>query len=178
MSDPSNSDLHTAWSRLFVASLASAGVRDVVLSPGSRSTPLALAASAEPRLRLHILVDERTAAFFALGQARISGRPSVMICTSGTAAAHFLPALIEASQSHIPLIALTADRPWEAYDCASSQTVDQVKLFGDCVRHYADLGLPDSAPSALAAVVRIAAQAVHRSTWPSPGPVHVNARFR
>lgn len=174
----SRSDLHSAWTRLFLASLPGSGVRDVVLSPGSRSTPLAVAAAHEDRLRLHVLVDERVAAFFALGQARTSGRPSVLICTSGSAAAHYLPALIEAMHSHIPLIVVTADRPWDAYDCAASQTIDQVKLFGDHVRHYADLGLPDAQPSALSAVVRIAAQAVARSLGPVPGPVHVNAHFR
>ena len=174
----SRSDLHSAWAKLFLASLAGSGVRDVVLSPGSRSTPLAIAAAREDRLRLHVLVDERVAAFFALGQARTSGRPSVLICTSGSAAAHYLPALVEAVHSHIPLIVVTADRPWDAYDCTASQTIDQVKLFGDHVRHYADLGLPDAQPSALAAVVRIAAQAVARSQGPVPGPVHVNAHFR
>lgn len=174
----SGSDLHSHWARLFIASLASAGVRSVVLSPGSRSTPLALAAAREDRLQLHIVIDERAAAFFALGQARMTGRPSLLICTSGSAAGHYLPAIIEATQSHLPLIAVTADRPWDAYDCASAQTIDQIKIFGDNVRHFAELGLPDPQPSALAAVVRIAAQAVANSQGARPGPVHINARFR
>lgn len=175
---PPASDLHSAWARLFFSSLASAGLCDVVISPGSRSTPLALAAAAETRLRVHVLIDERDAAFFALGQARRSGRASALLCTSGTAGAHYLPAIIEASQSHVPLLAITADRPWEAYDAASAQTIDQVKLYGDAVRHYAELGLPDASPGALAAVVRIAAQALCATAAPRPGPVHVNARFR
>lgn len=171
-------DLHSAWARLFAVSLAKAGVRSVVISPGSRSTPLALAFAAQPTLTTHVIVDERVAGFFALGQARASGLPTVLLCTSGTAGAHYLPALIEASQSHIPLVVVTADRPWEDYDCAAAQTIDQVKLFGDVVRHYAELGLPDSHPAALAAVVRIATQAVFTAQHLTPGPVHINARFR
>lgn len=174
----SGSNLHIAWARLFLRGLATAGVREVVISPGSRSTPLVLAAAMEPSVRCHVIVDERSAGFFALGQARVTGRPTVLICTSGTAGAHYLPAVMEARYGGIPLIAVTADRPWEAYDCGSSQTVDQVKLYGQQVQGYFELGLPDASPTAMRAVVRIAAQAVHRSRWPVPGPVHVNARFR
>jgi 2-succinyl-5-enolpyruvyl-6-hydroxy-3-cyclohexene-1-carboxylate synthase len=174
----SNSNLHLAWARLFLRAAAAAGVTDVVLSPGSRSTPLTIAAATTSELRVHVIVDERSAAFFALGQARVTGRPSLLICTSGTAGAHWLPALIEASQSFIPLIAVTADRPWELQDCAAPQTIDQLKLFGDHVRHFADLGLPDPSPGALRAVPRIAAQAVAIAMGPLPGPVHINARFR
>ena len=174
----SRSNLHLAWARLFLRSAAAAGVTDVVLSPGSRSTPLTIAAATTSELRAHVIVDERGAAFFALGQARVTGRPSLLICTSGTAGAHWLPALIEASQSFVPLIAVTADRPWELQDSAAPQTIDQLKLFGDHVRHYAELGLPDPSPGALRAVPRIAAQAVARALGPVPGPVHINARFR
>jgi 2-succinyl-5-enolpyruvyl-6-hydroxy-3-cyclohexene-1-carboxylate synthase len=172
------SNLHLAWARLFLRSAAAAGVTDVVLSPGSRSTPLTIAAATTSELRAHVIVDERSAAFFALGQARVTGRPSLLICTSGTAGAHWLPALIEAAQSFIPIIAVTADRPWELQDSAAPQTIDQLKLFGDHVRHYAELGLPDPSPGALRAVPRIAAQAVARALGPVPGPVHINARFR
>lgn len=174
----SASDLHTAWARLFVRALATAGVRDVVVSPGSRSTPLTLAVATEPAVRGHVVIDERSAGFFALGQARITGRPSALLCTSGTAAAHYLPAVIEAGLCGLPLVVVTADRPWEAYDAAASQTIDQVKLFAAHVRHYAELGLPDPSPAALRAVPRIAAQAVRLARGPVPGPVHVNARFR
>jgi 2-succinyl-5-enolpyruvyl-6-hydroxy-3-cyclohexene-1-carboxylate synthase len=169
-------NLHLAWCRLFARGLAASGVREVVISPGSRSTPLVLGIDAEPGLRTHTIIDERAAAFFALGLARLTGAPVALLCTSGTAGAHYFPAVIEASQSHIPLVVITADRPWETYDCAASQTIDQVKLFGDQVRHYAELGLPDRA--ALPAVMRIAAQAAHAARFPTPGPVHVNARFR
>lgn len=176
-------NLHIAWAKLFVSSLISAGVQDFVLSPGSRSTPLVLAVAAAVRerprdVRLHMILDERVAAFFALGQARVRHAPSALLCTSGTAGAHYLPAVIEAAQSHLPLLVLTADRPWEDYDAAAAQTIDQVKLFGGHVRHYAELGLPDASVGALRAVVRIAAQAVAAARSPRPGPVHVNARFR
>jgi 2-succinyl-5-enolpyruvyl-6-hydroxy-3-cyclohexene-1-carboxylate synthase len=125
-----------------------------------------------------VIVDERAASFFALGQARVTGRPSVLVCTSGTAPAHYYPAVLEASQSFVPLLVVTADRPWELYDCGASQTIDQSKMFGSAVRHYAELGLPDPAPAAILAVPRIAAQAVTRTLFPTKGPVHINARFR
>ncbi len=174
----SASNLHSAWARLFIHALAASGVSDVVVSPGSRSTPLAMAAAAQRSLRFHSAVDERSAAFFALGQTRVTGRPTALVCTSGTAGAHYLPAILEASQSYLPLIVITADRPWELMDVAAPQTLDQLKLFGDAVRHFAELGLPDPSPLALRAVSRIAAQAVAIARGPVPGPVHVNARFR
>jgi len=171
-------NLHSAWARLFVDALFTAGVRDVVMSPGSRSTPLVLALAHFPALRVHVHVDERVAAFVALGQARATGVPSALLCTSGTAGAHWLPAVIEASLTGVPLVCVTADRPWEAYDCAAPQTIDQTDLFGPHVRHRAELGAPVASANALRAVPRVAAQAVHRALHPTPGPVHVNARFR
>ncbi len=170
------SNLHSAWAGLFARALAASGVSEVVLSPGSRSTPLALAFANETRLHVTVVIDERSAGFFALGQARLSGKPTVLLCTSGTAGAHYFPAIIEASQAHIPLLAVTADRPWELQDSSAPQTIDQTKMFGDYVRHAAELGLPDV--SAFSAVGRIAAQCVAASQYPTPGPVHVNARFR
>jgi 2-succinyl-5-enolpyruvyl-6-hydroxy-3-cyclohexene-1-carboxylate synthase len=167
-----------AWARLLLRGLSSSGVRRVVISPGSRSTPLVLAAAEEPGITCHTMIDERSAGFFALGQIRATGTPTALLCTSGTAGAHYLPAIIEAHESFLPLIILTADRPWEAYDVASPQTIDQLKLFGGHVRHSFEVGLPDSASSALRGVIRIAAQAVHRSLHPLPGPVHINAHFR
>ena len=171
-------NLLTQWSRLLLSSFADAGVRDVVLSPGSRSTPFMVAAEREPRLRCHDSLDERAASFFALGQARVTGRPSLLICTSGTAPAHYLPAVVEASMSYLPLLVLTADRPLELQDCAAPQTVDQIKLMGDQVRRFYELGTPEAAPSALIGLRRLAAQAVHYTLWPTPGPVHLNARAR
>jgi 2-succinyl-5-enolpyruvyl-6-hydroxy-3-cyclohexene-1-carboxylate synthase len=171
-------NLHIAWAELFLRTASLAGVTDVVLSPGSRSTPLAIAAATTQAVRTHVIIDERSAAFFALGQARVTGRPSLLICTSGTAGAHYFPAVIEAHQSFVPLLVVTADRPWELQDSAASQTIDQLKLFGGFARWFVELGLPDPSPGALTAAARIAAQAVARALGPTPGPVHVNARFR
>jgi 2-succinyl-5-enolpyruvyl-6-hydroxy-3-cyclohexene-1-carboxylate synthase len=153
-------------------------VVDVVVSPGSRSTPLVLALAAEPELRCHAVVDERSAAFFALGQARATGRPSALVCTSGTAGAHYLPAVVEAHASGLPLVVVTADRPWEAHDCGASQTIDQLKLFGTFVRHFGDVGHPDPSPAAMRALARAVAQAVSVALGPHPGPTHLNLRFR
>jgi 2-succinyl-5-enolpyruvyl-6-hydroxy-3-cyclohexene-1-carboxylate synthase len=170
--------LLTEWSRLLLGTLARAGVEHVVLSPGSRSTPFAWAALNEPRLTCHSIWDERVAAFFALGQARVSGRPSLLLCTSGTAAANYYPAVIEASLAHLPLLVLTADRPFELQHSAAPQAIDQLKLFGDSARAFFELGTPDAAPSALAGVVRSVAHALHAARGTRPGPVHLNARAR
>jgi len=173
-----SSALLTEWSRLLLGTLARAGVEHIVLSPGSRSTPFAWAALREPKLTCHSLWDERVAAFFALGQARLSGRPSLLLCTSGTAAANYFPALLEASLARVPVLVLTADRPFELQHSAAPQTADQTKLFGDAARAFFELGGPDAAPSALAGVVRSVAHAVARTRFPDPGPVHLNARAR
>ena len=176
MTAPAN--LLAEWSALLLDGLAAAGVTDVVVSPGSRSTPLVLAAHAHPRLRLWDAIDERAAAFFALGQARVSGRPSLLLCTSGSAGAHYLPAVIEADAAYLPLLVLTADRPLELQACAAPQTIDQIKLYGDKVRRSFELGVPDESEGALRGLRRIAAQAVLAAQWPTPGPVHLNARAR
>jgi 2-succinyl-5-enolpyruvyl-6-hydroxy-3-cyclohexene-1-carboxylate synthase len=169
-------DLHSAWAHLFAASLAQCGVAHAVISPGSRSTPLALALAAQ--LPSTVLHDERVAAFFALGQARASGRPSVVLATSGTAPGHWLPAVMEAREAGLPLLLLSADRPWEVQQAQASQTVDQIRLFGPHANGYFELGVPDAYPGALRAVPRIAAQAVLATQYPLPGAVQVNARFR
>jgi 2-succinyl-5-enolpyruvyl-6-hydroxy-3-cyclohexene-1-carboxylate synthase len=171
-------NLLSEWSSLFLASLADAGVRDVVMSPGSRSTPLVAAAIREPRLRLHDVIDERAAAFFALGQARVTGAPSVVLCTSGSAGAHYFPAVIEANASGLPLVVLTADRPIELQGCGAAQTIDQTKLFGEHVRRFVELGMPDANAGSLVALRRMAAQAVAAARGPVPGAVHVNMRAR
>ncbi|MEJ2310879.1 MAG: 2-succinyl-5-enolpyruvyl-6-hydroxy-3-cyclohexene-1-carboxylic-acid synthase [Gemmatimonadales bacterium] len=166
------------WARLLIEALVTAGVSEVVISPGSRSTPFVLAAHRHPGLRCTSVLDERSAAFYALGQAKVCGEPCLLICTSGTAGAHYLPAVMEASLSHTPLIILTADRPFELQACGANQTVDQLKLFGDQVRGFFHLGRPDSAEPALRALRRTAAQAVAISLAPQPGPVHLNAPAR
>ena len=174
----SEANLLTEWARLLIGSLMAAGVRDVVVSPGSRSTPLVYALHNQPELRCWDVIDERAAAFFALGQARVTGRASLLVCTSGTAAAHYLPAVIEAGVAHLPLLILTADRPFELQHCGAAQTIDQVKLFGGHARHFFELGMPDRCGLSLRALRRTAAQAVLTTTWPTPGAVHLNARAR
>ena len=178
-------ELQFQRARLLVGALARAGVRRAVTSPGSRSTPLVLAAldaAASEGLRVlevASVIDERAAAFFALGQARVTGMPTVLICTSGSAAAHYFPAILEAREAGLPLIVLSADRPFELMDCASPQTTDQTKLFGSAVSFFAEIDLGGRTDALnLRALRRTAAQAVFRSRWPRGGAVHLNVRAR
>ncbi|MFO7181746.1 MAG: 2-succinyl-5-enolpyruvyl-6-hydroxy-3-cyclohexene-1-carboxylic-acid synthase, partial [Pseudomonadota bacterium] len=166
------------WARLLLGSLAKAGVEDVVVSPGSRSTPFVWAALSTPGLRCHSIVDERSAGFFALGQARVSGRPSVVLSTSGSAAANYFPAVVEAAYGFTPLVVLTADRPLELQEAGGLQCMDQVKLYGGMVRRFFDLGHPEGTPAALDGLERRVAQAVSEAIAPTPGPVHLNVRAR
>lgn len=168
----------TEWARLLVGTLAKCGVENVVVSPGSRSTPFAWAALHAERLRCHSLWDERSAGFFALGQARATGRPSALLCTSGSAAAEYFPAVVEASQANLPLVIVTADRPFEAMDASAAQTMNQVELYGRFARRFVELGHPERTRAALDGLVRRVAQAVDASRGPRPGPVHINARAR
>ncbi|NTV71948.1 MAG: 2-succinyl-5-enolpyruvyl-6-hydroxy-3-cyclohexene-1-carboxylic-acid synthase [Azonexaceae bacterium] len=169
--------LNFCWSQAMIAGFVAAGACDAVISPGSRSTPLALAILREPRLRCHIVVDERSAAFFALGIAKASRRPVLVLATSGTAPANWLPAIIEASQSGVPLLLISADRPPELQDCGANQTVAQNGLFGLHVRASHALGAPhDGFDSAY--LHRLASRAYEKATWPHPGPVHINQPFR
>lgn len=162
---------------LFAHTLVGLGVQHVVLSPGSRSTPLVLAFDACAELTLHAVLDERSAAFFALGMARASGRPVVVLCTSGSAGAHHLPAVIEADQTGVPLLVITADRPPELHHCGAAQTIPQQTLFGERVRFFADVGAPT--PGVDPYHVRTVAMiAVQRATGAKPGPVHLNWAFR
>lgn len=176
MTGPAN--LLTEWARLLAATLQQAGVEDVVVSPGSRSTAFVWAALRRDGLRCRSIIDERDAAFFAVGHARITGRPVALLCTSGSAPANYLPAVVEASRSGIPLLVLSADRPFELQAADAPQTIDQARLYGVFARGYFDPGMPDPHPKALRALQRTAAQAVHRTRWPTPGPVQVNLRAR
>ena len=136
----------TAFAAVFADELARCGLREVVIAPGSRSTPLAMAfwgLERAGRVRLHVRIDERSASFTALGLAKASRRPVAVLCTSGTAAANFHPAVIEADESAVPLLVLTADRPPELRATGASQTIDQVKLYGSAVRWYAESGVPE-----------------------------------
>ena len=169
--------VQTEWSRLLAHTLKDAGIRLVVASPGSRSTPI-LAAVLSAGLEIIDVIDERAAAFVALGHGRATGRPAAVLCTSGTAPAHWLPAVIEASLVEVPMVLVSADRPTELSLCGAAQTVDQVKLFGGHVRFFADTGNPETDESALAGLRRVVAQAVAASLGPQPGPVHLNVRAK
>ena len=127
-------DPNADFSHALAASFAALGLRDVCISPGSRNTPLTLAFAGHPELRSWSHHDERSAGFFALGLARASGRPVAVVCTSGTAAVEYHPAVVEALQSGVPLLVLTADRPPELRDVGAPQAIDQVKLYGDHVK--------------------------------------------
>ncbi|MEU8271896.1 2-succinyl-5-enolpyruvyl-6-hydroxy-3-cyclohexene-1-carboxylic-acid synthase [Sphaerisporangium sp. NPDC049002] len=169
----------TALSGVLVDELARCGLTDVVLAPGSRSAPLAIAVHGDSRLRLHVRVDERSASFLALGLARRSERPVALVCTSGTAAANFHPAVIEAHESGVPLLVLTADRPPELRATGASQTIDQIKLYGSSVRWFAEVGAPEERPGQVAYWRSLAARAYQRALGPGdPGPVHLNLAFR
>ncbi|WP_295005829.1 2-succinyl-5-enolpyruvyl-6-hydroxy-3-cyclohexene-1-carboxylic-acid synthase [uncultured Dechloromonas sp.] len=169
--------LNLAWSQAMIAGFVSAGITDAVISPGSRSTPLALALLRQPGLRSHVAIDERSAAFFGLGIAKAQRRPVLLLATSGTAPANWLPAIVEASQAGVPLIAVSADRPPELHGCGANQTVPQAAMFAPYVRASHALATPDEGfdPGYLH---RLAAQVADQATWPHPGPVHINQPFR
>jgi 2-succinyl-5-enolpyruvyl-6-hydroxy-3-cyclohexene-1-carboxylate synthase len=168
----------TLWAELVAATLADAGIKVCVVSPGSRSTPLVAALAADGRLELPTIIDERAAAFYALGAARATGEPVALVCTSGTAAAHYLPALVEASYANVPLVAITADRPPELQQCGASQTIDQIGMYGSFVRGAFDLGAPEASPLALRAVRRKVTQAITLARGPIAGPVHIEVPLR
>lgn len=167
----------TACGRTLVDEFARAGLTDAVLAPGSRSAPLALALADDERIRLHVVLDERSAAFFALGVAKASRRPTLVLCTSGSAAAHFHPAVLEADHSRVPLVVCTADRPAELRDTGAPQTTDQIRLYGGAVRSFIDLPA-DGDPAARAAWRPIAARVWAEAAGPPAGPVHLNVAFR
>ncbi len=160
----------------FFEELATQGVRHVVCSPGSRSAPLVLSAHAEPRLRAWVQIDERAGGFFALGLAKASHECVALICTSGSAAANYLPALSEAFYDGVALVTLTADRPPELRDRGAGQTIDQIRLYGGHVRWSADLPVPDGVRPDHARYV--ARRAVATASGPPAGPVHLNVPLR
>ncbi len=166
------------WALALLEGLAGAGVEQVVLSPGSRSTPLVLAAGLHPRLRRTVILDERCAAFTALGMARASGRPVALVATSGSAPGNWLPAVMEADEGGVPLLLLGADRPWELQRCGANQTTDQVKLFGGHVRAFHAVSEAAADEAQLRRLRALGRQAVLESRWPDPGPVHLNLPFR
>ena len=165
------------WAGAFVDELARIGVRDICVAPGSRSTPLVLAAVRDGRFRMFSIVDERSAGFFALGIGKVSGRPAVVITTAGTAAANLYPAIIEASQGEVPLLALTADRPHHLRDTDGNQAMDQLRLFGVFPRAFFDVELPRLEGESLRHLRGLAGRAVSLALGPPRGPVHLNFPF-
>lgn len=171
-------NVNALWSSVLVETLVRSGVTHAVISPGSRSTPLTIALARHPGIAATPVLDERSAAFFALGLAKASGNPVVLVCTSGTATANYFPAVIEAHESGVPLLVLTADRPPELRASASGQTIDQQKIYGDYVRHYHELAVPAADPALLRYLRQTVTHAVARTLGAGGGPVHLNASFR
>lgn len=168
----------TRFTANFIDELAKSGLAHAVISPGSRSTPLAMTVCEHPAIQEWIVVDERTAAYFALGMAKQTKMPVALICTSGTAAANYFPALIEAYYNRVPLIVLTADRPHELRDIGAPQVIDQIKLFGEHVKWFHEMSQPESTDEMLAYVRTTANRAIHIAKSGNPGPVHINFPFR
>jgi len=169
---------NTLWAEVLVDELAKSGIDGVCISPGSRSTPLTVAFAEHPDIEVFSHLDERSSAFFALGRSRRIGTPTPLVCTSGTAGANMHPTVMEASESNVPLLVLTADRPPELQDSGANQTTDQEKLYGDAVRYYATLPEPEPEPRKLRSLRVRTDRAVNRATGNPPGPVHLNVPFR
>ncbi|MFZ1993361.1 MAG: 2-succinyl-5-enolpyruvyl-6-hydroxy-3-cyclohexene-1-carboxylic-acid synthase [Solirubrobacteraceae bacterium] len=164
--------------RAFCDELARCGVRHACTSPGSRNTPLLLSLAREPRIRCWSHIDERCAAFFGLGAAKATNRPVAITCTSGTAAANYAPAVIEALHARVPLIVLTADRPPELRDVGAGQAIDQLKLYGDAVKWFCEVGVDDATPDTLRWIRQLACRACWTAISGRPGPVHLNFPLR
>ena len=168
---------NTAWARGLIDELARAGLREVVVAPGSRSTPLVMACAADPRLRVRVHLDERSCAFFALGVGKATGRAAAVVTTSGTAVANLYPAVIEASQSGVPLLILSADRPPRLRGADANQAIDQVHMFGRYPRAFFELAEPSMDPRALRHLRGLAARAWAAACGHRAGPVHLNIPF-
>jgi 2-succinyl-5-enolpyruvyl-6-hydroxy-3-cyclohexene-1-carboxylate synthase len=170
--------LNTLWAQALVQELCRGGTRHLVLAPGSRSSPLAIAAAEAPELQTWVALDERVAGFFALGLALETGLPAAVLVTSGTAGAHLLPALMEGWAAGVPLVALTADRPWELHGFGAAQTVAQDGLFGRFVRVAEAVPAPEPTSVAFRHLRAVVARTLSRGTGHPAGPVHLNVPFR
>jgi 2-succinyl-5-enolpyruvyl-6-hydroxy-3-cyclohexene-1-carboxylate synthase len=175
--DPTNRN--TALASALVEELARCGVRWAVISPGSRSTPLAVALWRQPAIEVEVVLDERSAGFFALGTALAGGLPAAVLCTSGSAAANLHPSVVEADEAGVPMIVLTADRPPELRDIGAGQTIDQLKLYGDAVRWFCEVGTHEADDAGLLHFRSVACRAYASAIGdPRPGPVHLNVPWR
>jgi 2-succinyl-5-enolpyruvyl-6-hydroxy-3-cyclohexene-1-carboxylate synthase len=180
MSDmtPTPADIAATFCAVLVDEWVRSGVTVACVAPGSRSTPFALALAARPELRVEVFHDERSAAFAALGVGAVSGKPAVLLCTSGTAAAHFHAAVIEADLSGVPMIVVTADRPPELVDVGAPQTIDQTKLYGGAVRWFHAPGVAELSQLHHWRSLGSRAAAEALGFGGRPGPVHLNLAFR
>jgi 2-succinyl-5-enolpyruvyl-6-hydroxy-3-cyclohexene-1-carboxylate synthase len=170
---------NTALASAMAEELARSGVRRAALSPGSRSTPLAVALWRQPEIEVSVILDERSAGFFALGTALATGVPAVVLCTSGSAAANLHPSVVEAHEAGVPMIVLTADRPPELRDIGAGQTIDQLKLYGDAVRWFSEVGTHEADDAGLLHFRSVACRAYASALGdPRPGPVHLNVPWR
>jgi 2-succinyl-5-enolpyruvyl-6-hydroxy-3-cyclohexene-1-carboxylate synthase len=170
---------NTALASALVEELARCGIRHAVLSPGSRSTPLAVALWRQPAIEVSVIVDERSAGFFALGAAQATRRPVAVLCTSGTAAANLYPAVIEADEAAVSLLVLTADRPPELRGIGAGQTIDQLKLYGTSVRWFCEVGTHEADDDGLLHYRSVACRSYAAARGePRPGPVHLNLAWR
>ena len=169
---------NTLWGETIAAELARSGVRTAVVSPGSRSTPLTVALDAHEEIRTVSALDERSAAYFALGRARRTGEVTPLVSTSGTAAANYHPAVVEADEGRVPLLLLTADRPAELRESGANQTVDQQKLYGASVRWYKELPEPRAADRTLRSLRTDVCRAIASAEGTPAGPVHLNVPFK
>lgn len=168
----------TRWGELVVQGLVDGGLETAVIAPGSRSTPLVVAADRHEAIHTYSILDERSAAYFALGRAKLTGQPTAVICTSGTAGANMHPAVLEADTSGTPLIVCTADRPADLHEAGANQTIDQSDLYGNAVRWNPTIPPATSDTRSMDAARITTARATHRSLEPHPGPVHLNIPFR
>lgn len=171
-------NVNTLWASILVETLHHCGLTMAVVCPGSRSTPLTMAFANHLGIEALPILDERSAAFFALGRAKKTGLPTALVCTSGTAGANFYPAVIEAKESYVPLIVLTADRPPELRHCHAGQTIDQTKLYGNLPNWQCELALPEANLAMLCYLRQNIVQAWEQSLFPASGVVHLNLPFR
>ncbi|MEL4897655.1 2-succinyl-5-enolpyruvyl-6-hydroxy-3-cyclohexene-1-carboxylic-acid synthase [Crocosphaera sp. Alani8] len=169
---------NTLWSSVIVETLSRLGLKTAVICPGSRSTPLTLAFASHPNIETIPILDERSAAFFAMGIAKKNHIPTALICTSGTAGANFYPAVIEAKESQVPLLIFTADRPPELRNCHAGQTIDQVKLYSNYCNFYTELSLPSAEIKMLSYLRQTIITAWDHSLVPYQGIAHLNCPFR